>query len=270
MRTHYVIRGGEQGWERLQVLARVMQPFTATLLDRVGVTKGMSCLDVGCGGGQVTCELARRVGPEGKVLGLDIDETKLSLARRAAARQGLGNAEFQHTDIRAAAGSQDRDLLYSRFLLTHLSDPARVVGQMCTYLRPGGVLVLEDIDFSGYFTHPPSPSFRRYHALYTAAVRRRGGDPDMGPRLPMLLAAAGFESIQMSIVQPMGFEGEVKLLNAITMENIADVVVEERLASREEIDYIVRQLYEIADIPCTIAGMPRVVQAWGYRGWREE
>jgi SAM-dependent methyltransferase len=264
--AHYVIRGGEQGFERLRVLARVMQPVTESLLDRVGVAKGMSCLDVGCGGGQVTCELARRVGPEGKALGLDIDETKLSLARYEAGKRGLTNAEFRKTDIRAAGGNQDYDLLYSRFLLTHLNDPGRVVDHMRTHLRLGGVMVLEDIDFSGYFTYPPSPSFRRYHQLYTAAVRRRGGDPDIGPRLPMLLAAAGFESVQIHIAQPMGFQGEVKLINPITMENIADVVLDEGLASQGEIDYIVRQLYEIADMPNTIAGMPRVVQAWGYRG----
>jgi SAM-dependent methyltransferase len=264
--THYVIRGGEQGWERLRVLARVMQPVTDALLDRVGVCSGMLCLDVGCGGGQVTRELARRVGPAGKALGLDIDETKLSLARREAALEKLHNVEFHKTDIRDAAGSQDYDLLYSRFLLTHLSNPGAVVARMATYLRTGGVLVLEDIDFSGYFTYPPSPSFQRYHELYTTAVRRRGGDPDMGPRLPMLLSAAGFEKVQLNVVQPVGFEGEVKLINAITMENIAEIVLEEGLATREEIDYVVRQLYEIADLPCTIAGMPRVVQAWGVRG----
>lgn len=263
--THYVIRGGEQGFERLRVLARVMQPVTAALLDRVGVAKGISCLDVGCGGGQVTCELARRVGRQGKVLGLDIDETKLSLARYEAGKQGLSNAEFRAADIRAARGSHEYDLLYSRFLLTHLQEPGRVVDQMCSYLRPGGAMVLEDVDFSGYFTYPPSPSFRRFHQLYTAALRRRGGDPDIGPRLPMLLASAGFENVQIHVAQPMGFQGEVKLINPITMENIADAVLEEGLASQGEIDYVVRQLYEIADMPNTIAGMPRVVQAWGWQ-----
>ena len=77
----YIIRGGIEGRERLRVLARAMQPTTSALLDRVGVTPGMACLDVGCGGGDVTLELARRVIPGGSAVGADLDETKLSLAR---------------------------------------------------------------------------------------------------------------------------------------------------------------------------------------------
>ncbi len=58
-----MIRGGKRGYERLQVLARSWLPTTSALLDRVRPGPGMSCLDLGCGGGDVTFELARRVGP---------------------------------------------------------------------------------------------------------------------------------------------------------------------------------------------------------------
>lgn len=66
----------------------------------------------------------------------------------------------------------------------------------------------------------------------------------------------------MNVTQPVGIEGEVKLLNALPMENIADAVLEDQLATREEIDEIVRELYEYAADPMTIAGTPRIVQAW--------
>src|SRR5262245_28497333 len=86
----YVLRGGEEGAERLRLLGRVVGPTTEALLSRVGVADGMSCLDVGCGLGAVTRELARRAGPAGQVVGLDIDEGILDLARRDAAQQALG------------------------------------------------------------------------------------------------------------------------------------------------------------------------------------
>src|SRR5262245_21372357 len=64
----YVLRGGESGAERLRLLASVKWPSTKTLLDRVGLRQGMSCLDVGCGIGAVTMKLAELVGPTGRVV----------------------------------------------------------------------------------------------------------------------------------------------------------------------------------------------------------
>ena len=78
---HYLIRGGIAGRERLRLLARVMRPASLALLERAGVTAGLRCLDVGCGGGDVTFDLASLVGITGHVVGVDLDATKVELAR---------------------------------------------------------------------------------------------------------------------------------------------------------------------------------------------
>ena len=70
----------------------------------------------------------------------------------------------------------------------------------------------------------------------------------------------------MNVVQPAGFDGEVKLIVAITMENIADALLGERLASQEQVDGIVDELYAQASDGRTVMSAPRVVQAWGSRG----
>jgi hypothetical protein len=130
-------------------------------------------------------------------------------------------------------------------------------------LQPGGVVIAEDIDFTGYFCYPDAAALWRYVELYTQAVRRRGGDPNIGPRL--LLLDVGFERVQMNVVQPAGTEGEVKLLNPITMENIADSVLAEGLATRNEVERVIAELYELSRDSRTVVSVPRVVQAWGYR-----
>jgi 2-polyprenyl-3-methyl-5-hydroxy-6-metoxy-1,4-benzoquinol methylase len=262
---HYVIRGGVAGRERLKILARVMHESTAALFERLGVGEEMICLDVGCGGGDVSFELARRVAPRGKVVGVDIDETKLDLAKQEAEVRGICNAEFRLCDIRTDDVGSVFDLVYARFLLTHLDDPASVVASFHKHLRPGGLVIVEDVDVSGCFTYPESKAFLRFRELYSAAVSSRGGDPDIGPRLPLLLADAGFEEVEMDIVQPAGTRGDVKLLSPITLENIADAVLQDRLASREEIDTLLYELYEFAENPRTVAGLPRVVRTWGRR-----
>lgn len=262
---HYVIRGGIEGRERLRVIARVMHASSMSLFDRLGLRDGLACLDVGCGGGDATLELARRVAPRGKAVGADIDQMKLELARQEAQQQGVANVEFHLSDVRETLGAPEFDVVYARFLLTHLSDPASAVSAFCRQVRPGGFVAVEDIDFSGSFTYPESRAHLRYHELYSAVVRRRGGDPNIGPRLPLLLRSCGLEDIGVTAVQPIGTQGEVKLISPLTMENVAEAVLQEGLATREEIDEVVRGLYEFAADHNTVAGVPRIVQSWGRR-----
>jgi SAM-dependent methyltransferase len=262
---HYVIRGGVAGRERLRLLSRVMHQTTTALFDRLDLREGLVCLDAGCGGGDATLELARRVAPHGRVVGIDIDQTKLDLAADGARQQGLSNVTFQRCGADELQSAAEFDVVYARFLLTHLSDPAGTVASFFRYLRPGGVVGLEDIDFSGYVTYPESKAFRRYCELYCAIVAKRGGDPNIGPRLPFLIRDAGFENRGVGIVQPVGITGEAKLINPLTLENIVDTVVEDGLATREELAALVRELYEFAEDANTLAGTPRIFQVWGRR-----
>ena len=261
----YVIRGGLEGRERLRMLSRVVRPTTASLLERVGLQPGMVCLDVGCGGGDATFEIARMVGPVGRVVGLDMDETKIELARSEAAELNLPGVEFRASDVGQIGEGAEFDFVYARFLLTHLSDPGGALRRMLGVLRLGGVAVVEDIDFSGHFCHPDSPAFWRYVELYTQVVHRRGADPNIGPRLPELLLDSGYRNVHMKVVQPAGIDGEVKLIAPITMESIADSVLAGGLASRHEVDRVIHDLHAVAADRRTVLSLPRVVQAWGYR-----
>jgi 2-polyprenyl-3-methyl-5-hydroxy-6-metoxy-1,4-benzoquinol methylase len=84
----YVLRGGRQGYDRLAVLARDRWPDTRALLEQAGISPGMRCADIGCGGGAVSLEMARLVAPGGTVTGIDMDEVTISMARRDAADRG--------------------------------------------------------------------------------------------------------------------------------------------------------------------------------------
>ena len=267
--TPYIIRGGLPGRERLRVLSRVMQPATRALLERLGVGPGVTCLDVGCGGGDVAFDLASLVGPEGRVVATDIDPTILELARHEGEALRLDNITFQFADITKDQPEPEFDVVYARFLLTHLPHPEQALARMHRALRPGGILIVQDIDFRGYFSEPDSPAFWRYVDLHIRTMQRRGGDPNIGLRLPALLEAAGFEEVQMSLVQLAATRGEVKLITPITMENIADAVESEGLATREELERLTDELYKFAHTPGTIGCIPRVVEAWGYARSKE-
>ena len=223
--TQYVIGGGRQGKERLKLLSEVMFPTTSRLLTEVGLTTGMGCLDVACGGGHVTLFLARQVGPQGKVVGTDADAEILALARQDAAAENLDNVEFRVADVQVCPGAEQQDLVYARFILTHLADPAKCVDAMVQSSRHKGTVVVEDIDFTGSFCHPHNAAYQRYTELYRQVVKFRGGDADIGPRLPGMLRGAGLHNVRVNIVQPTHIEGDGKYVAAITMARIADSVI---------------------------------------------
>jgi ubiquinone/menaquinone biosynthesis C-methylase UbiE len=264
-KSHYIIRGGVEGRERLRILARIMRPATLSLLQRAGIQPGMACLDVGCGGGDVTFDLARLVGPSGRVVGIDIDEVKIEIARSEAAAQQIGNIEFRVANIGESEPEAEFDFAHVRFVLSHLPNPTAALGKIRQALHPRGILAIADVEFGGYFSDPDCPALRRHVELYVETVKRRGADANIGPRLPRLLLANGFERVQVNVVQHAEMEGEQKLLNALTMEFIADAVLAEGLASRAEIDQIVTELHEFARNPNALGSGPRIFQAWGYR-----
>lgn len=261
--SRYVIATGREGRDRLRLLTRVFEKTTTRLLDDVGVGEGMVCLDVGCGGGDITTDLARRVGPAGRVVGIDLDAASLDIARGEAAGQGLGNIEYKVLDIFALQEIDRFDFIYARFLLSHLPDPSTALGLMFRALSPGGIVVVEDIDFSGNFCSPECPAFQEYNRLYSKVVRSKGSDPDIGPRLPSLLREAGLSEIGMNVVQPAGTSGEVKLISPITMEKIGEAVIAGGLASAAEVGRIVEELYAEARDERTVMSTPRIVQVWG-------
>ncbi|MEP6730967.1 MAG: methyltransferase domain-containing protein [bacterium] len=263
----YAIRGGVAGRERLSLLSRVLGPSTDALIAMSGLPPGAICLDIGCGGGDVSFSLAKAVGPTGRVLGVDIDEVKLELARSEARQRGLLNVAFEAHDVTAWIADELFDVVYARFLLTHLRDPVAMLSAIRRQLRPGGTLIVEDIDYRGHFAAPECAVFHRYVALYTDLARRRGGDPEIGPRLPSLLRTAGFTHVQATMTQPVALQGGedegIKCLVCVTLESIADAASKEGLATTDELRAMIDELYAFARDPNTVIGGPRVFQVWG-------
>lgn len=259
----YIIKGGEQGRSRLAVISRVLAPTTQALFDRFEPLAGLSVIDAGCGGGDVAFLLAQRVGPNGHVVGFDLDETKLELARAEAARRGLANVEFRKASVLEPWPASGAALIYVRFVLTHLAKPQDMLAQAWQALAPGGVLVVEDIDYEGKFCEPPCPAFERHAELYVAAARQRGADPFIGRRLVRLLEKAGFSGVDGSLVQPFGRSGDVKQVASLTFAAISDGLVAQGIASAEEVASVASELATFAEQPDTTMSFPRIFQAWG-------
>ncbi len=258
MGESYIIAGGTAGAARLSVLSQAMAEATGSLLDRVGIPAGARILDVGCGGGDVTRDLARRTS--GQVVGLDLDDIKVSMAGQDAP----ANASFHVGGYERAEALGPFDVIYARFLLSHLTDPAGAVAVFERALVPDGLLVVEDVEFSAHLCEPTRASFRHFVQWYVASAHKRGADPENGPKLPGLLGRAGFIGIEARMVQPAGLTGPVKAMAALTLAGISEAVESMGVSRETLVDYI-SDLVKARDDPSVFMSLPRVTQAWGWK-----
>lgn len=255
----YIIEGGDAGARRLHVLARAVMPGTLELLNRAGIRSGMKVLDLGCGSGEVTVAIAEQVGPGGRVVGIDMDEVVLAHARKAADKAGV-RVDWRCESAETLDEAGRYDLVYARFLLSHLSDPAAMLRKMLRAIGPEGVVVLEDIEIASHTHWPPCQAFLRYIEIYQATARLRGVDPDIGPRLPTLAIDANAQVIDVSLSMPVFISGEGKSVARLTLASIANVAISSGITQESEITELLAGLEEHEADPCSLQSIAQVYQ----------
>lgn len=189
----YVMGRTPEEYERLRAQARMFEAGTARLLDRAGVARGARCLDAGCGPGEVMRLLADRAGPDGEVVGVDVDAR---LGAEAVARLGAAGyrqCRFDALDVEAGSAPPGApfDLVFARALLLHVDDPVAVLRRLWDWVAPGGRLVIQDYDLRSAAIAPESPALDEYWRVVRGTFEAYGRDLRLGLNLPALHAAAG-------------------------------------------------------------------------------
>lgn len=177
---------------RLLTLARVVDPETQRMLSEVGVAPGWSCCDVGSGAGTVVAWLAERVGPEGRVVSIDVDtrfqpvsvDGVVEVHQRDVTNEPIGDAEF--------------DLVHARGLLQHLVDREAVLDAMVAAARPGGWVVVTDTDWVQFDAQVIPEPFATLSAVARGfSVQQHGYDGDWGRRLVGAFGSRGLEDVEV-------------------------------------------------------------------------
>jgi SAM-dependent methyltransferase len=158
----------------------------------------LSLLDVGCGPGTITADLALLVAP-GEVIGLDASADVVAQARAHAAGLGAANLRFEVGDL-FALGYPDAsfDVVHLHQVLQHLTDPVAALVELRRVLRPDGVLAARDSDYGAFTWAPEDPLLDRWRELYFAVTEHNGHDARIGPRLLGHAHAAGFGDVTVS------------------------------------------------------------------------
>ena len=154
---------------------------------------GLSLLDVGCGPGTITADLAARLQP-GTVAGLDASSDIIAAARRDYPAVTFAVGDVYHLEYPDASW----DIVHAHQVLQHLADPVAALREMRRVARPGGVVAARDSDYGSFIWHPADERLTQWLALYHDIARTNGGEPDTGRHLLSWARQAGFSRVTPS------------------------------------------------------------------------
>lgn len=255
----YSLKGGKLGSDRLKTLSSTLACSTESFLEKhVSNFEGLA-LDLGCGNGSVTRLLSKLGGANAKVYGIDRDLSKVEAARKLGPFDSE-RIEFKEGDAYKPCTFGPFQIIYARFLLSHLREPKKVLNRISEALNKDGMLLLEDTDFSGHFCFPYSKAFYRYVELYQSLLASRGANANIGPALKLLCEEAGFIELTLEVTQPAHAQGSGKYMAELTFEAIKESLLKEGICGLLEYEHILQELKELRMDEGVVMSLPRIIQ----------
>jgi len=196
--TQYVLGTHDEEIARLELQHRVWRGRATVAWQRAGFQPGHRIVDLGCGPGFATLDLARIVGPTGRVVAIDRSRRFLDHLREAACREGLRNIDPVEGDLDDIVFEGAYDGAWSRWALAFVRDPRSVLSRLASAMMTGSIIVFHEyFNYASWRTAPETPELDEFVAAVIASWRGAGGEPDIALVLPAWLEDLGFEIAQM-------------------------------------------------------------------------
>jgi ubiquinone/menaquinone biosynthesis C-methylase UbiE len=217
---------------------------------------GVSVVDCGCGVGALTIDLALRVAP-GRVVGVDLDESQLVLAREEASRRAVANVEFTTGSVYALPFEDATfDVAVANAVLVHLAEPVAALREIRRVLRAGGIAAVSDDDLATVIFSPDLPELQDVRDLFVRALLHNGGSPSHSRHLRGLMLDAGFARTEGFAHAPETY-GHAEstswfaqfLADLYGPGGLRDLIVSQQWASEQRLDEIVRSVREWGQRP---------------------
>lgn len=250
----YTVDSSIESRDRLISLEEALDPRTTRRLEALGVGPGWHCAEVGAGAGSITRWLSSRVGPAGRVLAVDLDTRFLNDLQES-------NVEVREADVTSSDLEHSSfDLLHTRAVLIHIPARDQVLPKLVRAVRPGGWLLLEEVD-----CHPivatATGSYREVWEAFLTAWTASGAAADWARRLPQLLDGLAVEAVESETTIET-FRGGTRMARAV--QAIFNMVREPLLSDGLR-DEVLDNVLAMLDTPtCWFPGFA-LVAAWGQR-----
>jgi ubiquinone/menaquinone biosynthesis C-methylase UbiE len=258
---NYPIETRDGEIERLYIQGAAMAPDATTMLDRIGVASGWHCLDFGCGPGGITELMSERVGPAGRVVGLDMNARFLDHARKSAP----ANVEFINGDAyHASLPERGFDLVHMRFVASTAGGPELLIREAMRLTRPGGFVALQDPDMGALNCYPPNPAWEALKTALQGAFTSVGADINLAQRTYALMRRAGLEDVQYRpFIIGVRSNDPMRDYLPATVESLRGTILGNKLMTAAALEAALAHCRAHIRDPDTAFTMYIVAQVWG-------
>jgi SAM-dependent methyltransferase len=207
----YLLGDSEMEHDRLVRQAALLAPHTLALFRDAGLGPGQRILDIGCGMGDVALLAAEIAGPEGEVVGADLDPASLAKARRRAEACGHNNIVFRETDLAHFIDERPFDAIVGRLVLQFMTQPVGIMRSLASVLRPGGVMIFQEANWEAMFSQVMNLPLRGTCCQFIYdSFKRSNANVDMGSVLVRGFHEIGFSEPKLRLDVPIGVAPETR------------------------------------------------------------
>jgi SAM-dependent methyltransferase len=259
----YILKTGSEGAKRLASVQALYGQTSQSLLTIIGIDRGMTVVDVGCGTGQMAVWMAYHVGVSGQVIAIDNSAEQIKLAKELANSLNISNITFINADAETLSHYvRDADIIYSRLLLVHNKCPLNILKSYKDSISNKGIIVCEEPVTSLSFTIPENCYFKKHLLLYRDYGKQMGLDFDFGNNLPSTMEKAGIaihgiRKIQSALSNPVA-----KSIAYLRTKECSDKYLEKNMISPNNLVNLLEKLDHLSQDKTLVSGV-QMIQAWG-------
>jgi len=234
----YILGRSEQELGRLARQSKLIDPITRRFFEAAGLGEGMRVLDIGSGAGHVTAIAAEIVGPSGEVVGVDRSSDALDSARALMETKKLRNVTFVGGDASAMSFEKSFDAVVGRYVLQFQTEPASMIRALLGHVRPGGIVVFHELDWTGARSTPKVPLYDQSCRWILETIQRNGVEGHMGTKLHAAYLAAGLPPPALALESILGNGEDEERIRLVTdvIGTLQESIVAAGFATAAEID----------------------------------
>jgi ubiquinone/menaquinone biosynthesis C-methylase UbiE len=262
----YILKTGRKGFDRLSIVNKMYNFESMSFLQGLNIKKGSFVIDVGCGIGIMSQNLAKLVGPEGSVIAIDQSSEQIELAKKLAKKKGIKNIEFIIDSAENLPSYNiSADAIYSRLVLVHQKKPDFLFDCLLETLKIGGIVVCEEPITSSSFSYPASTAFKRHLSLYCNMGKKAGLDFDFGKSLPAFLENHGLSLLKVRRVQNSFSDEAMKKIAYYRSLECSDVYLKNKFIGEKALTSLLNSLIEFSGDKKFISSGVEMMQAVGVK-----